>query len=155
MEKVDIEELDSWMGPATVKRPVGKALGAENVAVNYYELTPGDSFAFGYHAHERQEEIFYILEGAVTFETEDGDVEVGSGEAIRFDAGDLQRGWNRGDDRVKALAMGAPPDGGELTLLCECENCGERTDHVIERAEDGDALVTVCEDCGAETARYT
>lgn len=155
MEKVDIEELDSWMGPATVKRPVGKALGAENVAINYYELAPGDSFAFGYHAHGNQEETFHILEGTATFETDDGEIEVGSGEVIHFDAGDFQRGWNRSDERVKALAIGAPPEGGELTLLCDCEDCGERTDHVIERAEGGDALVTVCEECGAETARYT
>jgi uncharacterized cupin superfamily protein len=155
MEKVDIEELESWMSPATIKRPVGKALGAENLAINYYELSPGDSFAFGYHAHAEQEETFYILEGTVTFETEDGDIDVGPDEVIHFEAGEFQRGWNRGDERVEALAMGAPQEGGELTLLCECENCGERTDHVVERAEDGDALVTVCEDCGAETARYT
>lgn len=155
MEHVDIEELDDWMGPATVKRPLGKALGTEDMALNYYELAPGDSFAFGYHAHGNQEEVFYVLEGTVTFETEDGEIEVGAGEAIYFAAGEFQRGTNDGDDHVRALAVGAPADSGELTLLRECEECGERTEHDIRPTEDKSALVTICAECGTETGRFT
>jgi hypothetical protein len=51
MEKVRIEEIDSRVAPAEVKRPLTAALGASDLALNYYELAPGDSFAFGYHAH--------------------------------------------------------------------------------------------------------
>jgi uncharacterized cupin superfamily protein len=155
MEIVDIDDIDGWMSPATIKRPVGKALGTENVALNYYELASGDSFAFGYHAHGNQEEVFYIVDGTVTFETEDGTVEVASGEAIRFAPGEFQRGFNDGDERVRAIAVGAPADAGELTLLRECETCGERTDQDIERADDADALVTLCVDCGEETGRFS
>lgn len=155
MEKVTIDELDSWMSPAAAKRPVGKALGANNVALNYYELAPGDSFAFGYHAHENQEEVFYIVEGTATFETEEGDVTVAAGEIIRFAAGEFQRGVNDGDDPIRALAIGAPTDTGELTLLRECETCGDRTDQKIEPAEDSDELLTLCVECDTETGRFS
>jgi len=154
MERVRIDDVDDWIGPADVKRPVGRALGAEHAAINYYELDPGESFAFGYHRHEDQEEVFHVLSGVVTFETEAGDVEVSSGELLRVAPGEWQRGINRGDERVRALAVGAPADAGETTIRRECPGCGERTDQSVERADDGDGLVTLCVDCGAETGRF-
>lgn len=155
MQKARIEDIDSWLGPASVKRSLTKALGAEDVSINYYELDPGESFAFGYHQHAEQEEVFYLLSGAATFETEDGEVVVEAGEAVRFAPGEWQQGWNRGEDRVTALALGAPQDGGETTILRDCPECGERTGQEIRRAEDADALVTRCVECGTETGRFT
>lgn len=166
MEKADIEELDSWMGPASVKRSLTKGLGAEDVAINYYELEPGESFAFGYHRHEGQEEVFYVMEGEATFETgeprsgsdsasEDDEMTVSAGEAVRFGPGEWQQGWNRGETRVRALALGAPQESGETAILRECSGCGERTEQEVQRADDADALVTVCVDCGGETGRFT
>ena len=155
MRKARIEEVDSWMGPASVKRSLTKALGAEDVSMNYYELEPGESFAFGYHRHEGQEEVFYLLSGEATFETDDGEVTVGAGEAVRFAPGEWQQGWNRGEEPVRALALGAPQESGETTILRECPECGGRTEQEIGRAEDADALVTRCLDCGAETGRFT
>ena len=154
MKKVRIAEVRSWLGPADVKRPLTDALGATDVSLNYFELAPDDSFAFGYHAHADQEEVFYVQSGTVTFETEDGEAEVGSGEVVRFAPGEYQRGINLGDDRVVALALGAPQEGGDLDMRRECPDCGERTSNDIERAEDGDGLVTRCEDCGGETGRF-
>jgi uncharacterized cupin superfamily protein len=155
MEKITIDDLDNRMAPASVKRPVGSELGAENLAVSYYELAPGESFAFGYHAHADQEEIFHILEGTATFETDAGDVDVESGEVIRFSPGEFQRGSNETDETVRAIAVGAPADAGELTLLRECEPCGERTGQTIEMADDRNALVTLCVECGTETGRFS
>jgi len=51
MEKTHIEEVDRRVDSATVLRPLTEALGATEVALNYYELAPGNSFAYGYHAH--------------------------------------------------------------------------------------------------------
>ena len=155
MEKVAIDELDSWMGPADVKRPVGETLGTEHMGIRFYELEPGESTAFGYHAHADQEELFYVLEGTLTFETEDGEVTVGADEVIRFEPGEFQRSYNAGDGRAKTLGIGAPADGGDLTLLRECEDCGERTDQEIERSDDGATLMTICVDCGGETGRFS
>ncbi|WP_255151664.1 cupin domain-containing protein [Halorarius halobius] len=159
MEKADIESLDSWMGPADVKRPVGRALGADHAAINYYELDPGESFAFGYHTHADQEEVFYVLDGEATFETGDPDgeteeVTVAAGELVRFGPGEWQQGWNRGDERVRALAVGAPQDSGETTILRECESCGERTEQRVEATEEGDELVTLCVECDAISGRF-
>lgn len=155
MDKIAIDDLDDWMGPASVKRSVGSALGAEHLAMNYYELEPDESFAFGYHAHGDQEELFYVVEGTATFETDDGDVTVGTGEVVRFAPGEFQQGRNETDAPVKALAVGAPSDSGELTLLRECPDCGERTENEIEPTDDRDALLTRCGECGAQTGRFS
>ncbi len=155
MKKLSIDAVDSRMGPAAVRRPLSKALGAENVALNYFELEPGDSFGFGYHRHADQEEVFLVQSGTVTFETEDGDVDVAAGEAIRFPPGEWQLGTNRGDERAVAFALGAPADAGATEMLRDCPDCGGRTENRVEMADERDALVTVCEQCGAETGRFT
>jgi uncharacterized cupin superfamily protein len=80
MEKVRIEDVENSVQPAAIMRPLTEALGTTDLAVNYYELEPGDSFAFAYHSHEIQEEVFYVQAGTATFETETGAVDVGAGE---------------------------------------------------------------------------
>ncbi|SIR51897.1 Cupin domain-containing protein [Haladaptatus litoreus] len=154
MEKVTIEDVDSRMSAADVRRGLSDDLGTTDMAINYYELAPGDSFAFGYHAHVGQEEVFYIQSGSVTFETEDGDVVVTAGEIIRFAPGDYQRGVNEGDERVVALALGAPQDSELDEMRRDCEECGERTANTLEMADSGEELVTYCLGCGAETGRF-
>jgi uncharacterized cupin superfamily protein len=155
MRKRDVTEMDARMGPASVIRPLTDALGLSDFAMNYYELEPGESFAYGFHAHENQEEVFYVQSGTVTFETVEGEVDVGAGELVRFGPGEYQQGVNRGDDRVVALAMGAPQDAGETEILRACEDCGERTPHRLELADGKNAILTVCEECGRETGRFT
>lgn len=154
MEHVDVDDVDDRMGPADVKRDVSRALGATDMALNYYELAPGDALGFGYHRHSGQEEVFYVVEGAVTFETEDGEVAVDAGEAVRFAPGEWQLGTNEGDERVVALALGAPQDMGETTMLRECPDCEGQTENEIQMADDRSALVTICGECGAETGRF-
>ncbi|QPV61366.1 cupin domain-containing protein [Halosimplex litoreum] len=155
MDHVDREDVERRMGPAADKRALAAALGTAELALNYYELDPGDSFGFGYHRHPDQEEVFYVIEGTATFETEDGDVAVSAGEAVRFAPGEWQLGRNAGDERVVALAMGAPKDAGRTEMLRECPDCGGRTEGTVEMADDREALVTRCTDCGAETGRFT
>jgi len=155
MRKRNVNEMDSRMGPASVIRPLTDALGLSDFAMNYYELDPGESFAYGLHAHEKQEEVFYVQEGTATFETLEGDVEVDAGELVRFGPGEYQRGTNRGEGRVVALAMGAPQDAGETEILRECEDCGDRTSQTLELTEGKDAILTICEECGGETGRFT
>lgn len=155
MENVAIEDVNSWFSPATAKRVLSRALGTEHLAINHYELAPGETFGFGYHRHSDQEEVFYVLAGTVTFETEDGEVTVGDGEVVRFAPGEWQLGRNAGDEPVEALALGAPQDSAETDVRRECDSCGGRQPTSIEPAEDADAVVTICKNCGAETGRYT
>lgn len=154
MEKTRIDALDTEVDSATVRRSVADAVSATNVSLNYYELAPGDSFAYGYHMHENQEELFVIQQGQATFETEGGNVVVEAGEVVRFAPGEYQRGSNRGDERVVALAIGAPREPGESEILRECEACDERTPNTIESVDDGRAKITRCLNCGRETGRF-
>lgn len=155
MEKVTIDAIESRMGPASVKRALAGPLGADDIALNYYELEPGESFGFGYHRHPNQEEVFLVRSGTVTFETEDGDVRVEAGDAIRFAPGEWQLGRNEGDERVVAFALGAPQEMGDTDMLRHCEACGGRTHNYVEMTDDRDALLTRCEECDTETGRFT
>lgn len=54
MDKVGIDDIDDRLDSATVQRPLTDPLNATNVALNYCELAPGDSVAYGYHLHEKR-----------------------------------------------------------------------------------------------------
>jgi len=154
MRKIRLDDLDSRMGPADVILPLTDALGATGMALNFYELDPGESFAYGFHAHERQEEVFYVQTGTVTFRTSGEPVVVEAGEVVRFGPGEYQRGVNEGDEHVVALALGAPQDAGETEILRYCETCGEETPQSLELADDKSAIVVRCLTCDGETDRY-
>lgn len=157
MQKVRIEELENSIQPAAVMRHLTEPLGLTDLAINHYTLEPGDSFAFAYHNHEVQEEIFYIQSGTATFDTEDGPIEVDAGEIIRFDRDEFQRGWNRGSESVTALALGAPLEYGKQTKLRECEVCDELTDSHLERETEENetaVIVSYCTECGEENGRW-
>ncbi|MFC4356999.1 cupin domain-containing protein [Halobium salinum] len=154
MRRQVLDEMESRMGPASVVRPLTDALGLTDVALNYYELDPEESFAYGFHAHAEQEEAFYVTQGTVTFETEAGEVEVGPGELVSFAPGEFQRGVNRGEERVHALAIGAPQETGGSVVIRECPTCGEGTEQSIALTDQQDAVVAVCEECGTETGRF-
>lgn len=154
MEKVAVDELENSIQPSAVMRHLTKPLGLTDMALNYYELEPGDSFAFAYHNHALQEELFFVVSGTATFDTDDGPVEVGPKEVVRFDREEFQRGWNRGEERVVALAMGAPLEYGEQVTLRDCETCGERTDNELTRPDGEEAVVAVCTECRTETGRW-
>lgn len=153
MEKVSIEALELTSNPpAAVQRNLTRPLGTADVALNYYELEPGDSFAYAYHNHEIQEELFYVIEGTATFETESGDVDIGAGEVVRFPPGEYQRGTNRGEEQVVALALGAPLEYGEMDKTRDCPDCGEFTSQKFEM--DDEDYVARCSVCGTETGRW-
>jgi uncharacterized cupin superfamily protein len=154
MEKVRIDDLERRTDVSTVQRPLSRALGTEHVSLNYYELAPGASPAYGYHKHEAQEELFVVQQGELTFETESGEVVVEAGDAIRFGPGEFQQGVNTGDERAVILAVGAPQDGGDVEIRRECADCGERTPHTVELADEGEGKITRCLDCEAVTGHF-
>ena len=145
MEKVSIDDLENDPRVADVQKHATGPLGLSDMALNYYELEPGESFSGGMHTHMDQEEVFYVIEGTATFETPDGAHEVGPDGAVRFAPGEYQEGKNEGDDRVCALAMGAPQGMGETRAKVPCAECGADY-HVAEVGDDGVTLT--CPDCG-------
>ncbi|MFC4550584.1 MULTISPECIES: cupin domain-containing protein [Halorussus] len=162
MRTVSVTDAESFVSAADAFRPLSDALGTTDVAVNYYELDPGDGLGFCYHRHHEQEEVFYVQSGNVTFRTENGDVAVEAGELVRFGPGEFQRGTNRSDpesgeeagERAVVLALGAPRVEDErVDLRRKCPECEDETPQRM--GSDDDAIVATCADCGTQTGRFT
>ena len=68
----------------TVK-PVIPAEGVNKCSANFVEVAPGNT-AYGYHWHEANEEVFYIISGEASVKTEDGEISLKQGDAIFFPA---------------------------------------------------------------------
>lgn len=54
-------------------------------SANFVEVEPG-KHAYGYHYHEENEEVFYIISGKATVKTEKGDIHLNAGDIIYFPA---------------------------------------------------------------------
>ena len=67
-------------------KPIVEQADVDQCRVNFVEVEPG-SFAYGYHYHETDEEVFYIISGTGIVRTANGDVTVKTGDAITFPAG--------------------------------------------------------------------
>ena len=154
----------------TDRRPLADPLGTDHLAITRYVLEPGERFSGSVHAHTDQEEVFVVLEGEATFEgggvvgAEGGhgdeaieridDVTVAEGEVVRFAPGEFQSGRNAGDERVVALALGAPRDSEDVRITripvlddrnVACPDC--ECDHMrISRTDEADFE---CPDCEA------
>ena len=55
-------------------------------SVNFIEVEPGNQ-AYGYHYHEMNEEVFYIISGVGSIRTPKGEITVKAGDVITFPAG--------------------------------------------------------------------
>ncbi|HSC97426.1 MAG TPA: cupin domain-containing protein [Casimicrobiaceae bacterium] len=68
------------------KRPLGDLFGLENFGVNLTRLIPGGRSALR-HAHTKQDEFVYILEGHPTLHTDEGLSRLSPGMCAGFKAG--------------------------------------------------------------------
>ena len=79
-------------------------LGVSTFGMNQLVLRPGQRGRI--HRHERQEEVYLVLEGTLTLLVEGEERDLGEGELIRV-APELRRQLvNRGPGRVVILALG-------------------------------------------------
>jgi uncharacterized cupin superfamily protein len=69
------------------KRALGDLFGLTNFGVNLTRLAPGASSALR-HAHSKQDEFIYILEGQPTLVTDAGEAALQPGMCAGFKAGD-------------------------------------------------------------------
>ncbi|MFC6941394.1 cupin domain-containing protein [Salinirubellus sp. GCM10025818] len=109
--ETDLSEVEGVPPDLNVRR-VGDALGAEEVRLTVWYFEPGEEIQ--YHAHNEQEEIFYVIEGEFSLKLGK------SGEEEYVDAGpgtfwlakpEIGHGHrNVGDERGVVLALGAPPE---------------------------------------------
>lgn len=149
MERVSLDDVDPTPTDPDLdcdRRSLTEPLGTTDVAITHYVLAPGERFSGSVHAHVDQEEVFVVLRGEATFETRRPDEEttrevtVGPGEAVRFEPGEFQTGWNAGTEPVVALALGAPRDSEDVRL-----------DRIVVRGDDDGDLG--CPDCGHDHLR--
>lgn len=68
------------------KRPLGNLFGLTNFGVNLTRLAPNAVSAL-LHAHSRQDEFVYVLEGRPTLQTDTGSMHLAPGMCAGFKAG--------------------------------------------------------------------
>jgi len=99
-----------------VKRPLGDVFGLKNFGVNLTRLAPGAVSALR-HAHSRQDEFVYVLQGHPTLRTDDGETRLFPGMCAGFRAGNGNGHHliNETTDEVVYLEVGDRTPGDEGT----------------------------------------
>lgn len=97
-------------------RRLGDFAGLTNYGVNLTRIVPGGQSSY-LHAHSRQDEFVYVLEGEVVVETGAGAQTIGAGMCAGFPAGtgDAHRFVNKSDRDVLLLVVGDRSPGDVLT----------------------------------------
>jgi uncharacterized cupin superfamily protein len=98
------------------KRPLGDLFGLTNFGVNLTRLAPGGESALR-HAHSRQDEFIYVLEGKPTLITDAGETPLEPGMCAGFKAGtgDAHHLVNRTRTDVVYIEVGDRTTGDEGT----------------------------------------
>lgn len=97
------------------KRPLGEAFGLSNFGVNLTRLAPGAISALR-HAHSRQDEFIYILQGHPTLHTDEGMLQLAPGMCAGFkaDTDNAHRLINETAEDVVYLEIGDRSDRDEV-----------------------------------------
>lgn len=97
------------------KAQLGDFFGLKNFGVNLTRLSPGAESAL-FHKHTRQDEFIYILSGAPTLVTEEGEFLLAPGMCAGFPAGGTAHQLvNRGEAEVVYLEIGDRSENDEAT----------------------------------------
>ena len=99
-----------------LKQPLGDLFGLSNFGVNLTRLLPGASSALR-HAHSKQDEFVYVLQGRPTLHTDEGRTALGPGMCAGFQAGtgNAHRLVNDSDEDVLYLEIGDRTRGDSAT----------------------------------------
>lgn len=113
---ITLAHLDT--SPGERFRRLRHDLGVTSFGLNALVLEPGQRGRV--HAHERQEEVYLVLEGRLALVTEDGEHELGPHDAARVAPAVRRQLVNRGPERVVLLAIGgAQPHAGRDGIAWE------------------------------------
>jgi quercetin dioxygenase-like cupin family protein len=83
------------------------ALDCSNLGVSVLDCDPGWTGVEHDHAHDGQEEVYVLVEGAATATVEGADVPLSVGEALRVDA-DATRRIEAGADGATLVVAASP-----------------------------------------------
>lgn len=84
--------------------PLRRRLGVTSFGLNQMMLRPGQRGRI--HRHERQEEVYLVLEGTLTLVVEGEEEALERGELVRVAPEVRRQLVNRGPDRLVLLALG-------------------------------------------------
>jgi uncharacterized cupin superfamily protein len=98
------------------KHPLGDLFALTNFGVNLTRLAPG-AISSMRHAHTRQDEFVYILQGNPVLVTDAGETQLAAGMCAGFKAGtgNAHQLFNRSTEEVIFLEMGDRSDGDEVS----------------------------------------
>lgn len=101
---------------ARTKHLLGSLFGLSNFGVNLTRIAPGGTSALR-HAHARQDEFIYILEGEATLVTDAGETSLTPGMCAGFKAGtgDAHHLINKGQTEAVYLEVGDRTPGDTVT----------------------------------------
>lgn len=85
-------------------------LDASDLGVTILELEPGGKGKEHDESSTGQEEIYYVVSGAVTIHLDGETVSLGAEDAIRLDPDQRRQIENTGDERATLVLAGAPLD---------------------------------------------
>jgi len=97
-------------------RRLGDHAGLTHFGVNLTRIVPGGQSSHR-HAHSRQDEFVYVLQGEVALETDSGNEVLRAGMCAGFPAGsgNAHRFINRSAEDVLLLVVGDRTPGDEIT----------------------------------------
>lgn len=98
------------------KRPLGDLFGLSNFGVNLTRLIPGGGSALR-HAHSKQDEFIYVLEGCPVLITDQGETPLAPGmcAGMKAGSGNAHQLVNRSNEDVLYLEVGDRSAGDSVT----------------------------------------
>lgn len=98
------------------KRPLGDLFGLSNFGVNFTRLVPGAGSALR-HAHSKQDEFLYVLEGHPVLITDQGETQLSPGmcAGMKAGTGNAHQLVNRTGKDVLYLEIGDRSAGDAVT----------------------------------------
>ena len=152
LDEVELVHLSEDASLWSLREP----LGANDVAINRFQLAPRSRVPWGLHAHYDQEELFIVIDGTLTFETLNGERSLGTDEAIRFAPGEFQTAKNETGETVTYLAIGAPAGSDDIRIPLPCPTCDnhelqlDMNDDGLRCLACGESVPAECQVCGED-----
>lgn len=107
---IDATSIEATPDRPCTRRPIGETAGLERLALNRYEVAPGEQIPLAYHYHDEQEEAFYVLDGRLHVETPEREYAVEADEVFLAEPASPHRAYNPADapGAAEVIAIGAP-----------------------------------------------
>lgn len=107
---IDVADLPVTPDRPSERRSISEAADLSNLGLHEFHVAPGEDIPLAMHYHDDQEEVLYVIEGALSAETPDGDYEIPAGSAWVVEPDSPHRAYVAEDaaNNARVLAIGAP-----------------------------------------------